>query len=421
MMFGRQRFTKGEKIRRSQIDEAYRQAIQNHPDVMEELPGDLRPQSRYLQGFAGAPVYKGTDVTFFPLGEDMFAEMLRQLEQAKKYIFLEYFIIAPGKMWDSILEILKRKAALGVDVRVVYDDIGSFGLLPRHYARELERAGISCLVFNPFTNIFSSRFNNRDHRKICVIDGNVGFTGGANLADEYINAYPKHGHWKDTAVMLRGEGVFSLTVMFLSLWDYERKIKEDFSRFSPTVTRQGEGFVQPYTDSPADGEYVGETVYENMLGRAKDYVYITSPYLIIDNTMIAALTSAAKSGVDVRIITPGIPDKKTVFLLTRSYYNVLLEAGVKIYEYTPGFVHAKEFVSDDRTAVVGTINLDYRSLCHHYECGVWMCENKAVLEIKEDFLKTLTQCREITPELCRKILGKRPLLLAILRIFAPLF
>lgn len=421
LMFGSLRFSRRERQRAQRIAASCRSALRSRPDAAQRVPEEFRPLSRYLENCADAPVYDGTDVRFFTLGEELLPVLLEELEGARRFIFLEYFIIAPGTMWDSILDVLRRKAAQGVDVRVIYDDIGCLGLLPSHYARLLERSGIACVAFNPFTNLFSARFNNRDHRKICVIDGNVGFTGGINLADEYINAYPKHGHWKDTAVQLTGRAVWSLTVMFLSLWDYERRESEDLSAFAPEIAPDARGLVQPYTDIPIDAEHVGESVYCSILNRARKYVYITTPYLIVDNELISALTIAAKSGVDVRIITPGIPDKKMVWRLTRSYYGVLLRAGVKLYEYTPGFIHAKEFVADDRCAVVGTINLDYRSLCHHYECAALLWDVPAVNNIREDYLATLKQCREITPAFCARECGRHPLLVSLLRIFSPLF
>lgn len=334
---------------------------------------------------------------------------------------MEYFIIQEGKMWNTILDILKEKAAQGVDIRVIYDDMGCIMTLPNGYNKKLESYGIKCSVFNPFVPILSSKFNTRDHRKICVIDGNVGFTGGINLADEYINAYEKHGHWKDTSVMLKGEGVFALTAMFLSMWDYLHGEKEDYSKYYPTEwDTSAPGYVQPFTDNPLDDEAVGETVYLNLINKAKHYVYITTPYLILDSEMITALSIAAKSGVDVRIITPHIADKWYVHAVSRAHYEILTEAGVKIYEYTPGFIHAKTFVVDDDYAVVGTINLDYRSLYLHFECAAWMYQTDSVAAVKEDFFKTQQLSQEITLEECRKVSFARKLGRSVLRVFAPL-
>ena len=389
----------------------------------EQLPPDAANQSRYISHCAYCPPYQNTTTEYLPLGEVKFERMVEELKKAKHYIFLEYFIIQEGKMWNTILDILRQKAAEGVDVRVIYDDMGCIMILPTGYDRTLEQMGIKCRIFNPFVPILSSRFNTRDHRKICVIDGNVGFTGGINLADEYINAYEKHGHWKDTSILLKGEAVFNLTVMFLSMWDYLDGTtgKTDYSRYYPTVwDENAKGYVQPFADNPLDDEAVGETVYLNLINKAKRYVYITTPYLILSSEMITALTSAAKCGVDVRIITPHIPDKWYVHAVSRSHYQTLIEAGVKIYEYTPGFIHAKTFVVDDDYAVVGTINLDYRSLYLHFECAVWMYQTPSVAQVRDDFFKTQQISQEITLEECRSLSFPRRLGRSVLRVFAPL-
>ena len=396
-------------------------------DDLLPLGGDAAGQATYLEQRAHCPAYTNTETEYFPLGDKAFPRMLEELEKAEKYIFLEYFILQPGVFWDSILAILERKAAQGVEVRVIYDDMGCMFTLPRDYARDLEaKTGIKCCVFNPFVPILTIRLNNRDHRKIMVIDGKVGFTGGINLADEYINAKVKYGHWKDSAIMVRGDAAWSMAVMFLTLWDDVREtLTEDYDQFRP-VWAPGEkpegtqGFVQPYTDNPLDGEAVGQSVYLNLINKARKYVYITTPYLIVDNSMNNALCIAAKSGVDVRIMTPHIPDKRAVFELTRSHYEPLLEAGVKIYEYTPGFVHAKNFAVDDEYGTVGSINLDYRSLFLHFENGVWLCSDPSVLDIKADFLETLEQCQPVTLEQCRALPWWRTLFRSVLRMFAPL-
>ena len=389
----------------------------------EQLPLDAANQSRYISHCAYCPPYQNTTTEYLPLGEVKFERMVEELKKAKHYIFLEYFIIQEGKMWNTILDILRQKAAEGVDVRVIYDDMGCIMILPTGYDKTLEQMGIKCRIFNPFVPILSSRFNTRDHRKICVIDGNVGFTGGINLADEYINAYEKHGHWKDTSILLKGEAVFNLTVMFLSMWDYLDGTtgKTDYSRYYPTVwDENAKGYVQPFADNPLDDEAVGETVYLNLINKAKRYVYITTPYLILSSEMFTALTSAAKCGVDVRIITPHVPDKWYVHAVSRSHYQPLIEAGVKIYEYTPGFIHAKTFVVDDDYAVVGTINLDYRSLYLHFECAVWMYQTPSVAQVRDDFFKTQQISQEITLEECRSLSFPRRLGRSVLRVFAPL-
>lgn len=386
---------------------------------------DAVNQSHYLEQFAHGPAYSNTQATYFPLGDDVFPRMLEELRKAERYIFIEYFIIEAGVFWDTVLEILEEKAAAGVDVRVIYDDIGSLFTLPKDYAATLEAKQIRCCVFNRFIPLLSLRLNNRDHRKLCIIDGYAGFTGGINLADEYINRKLKYGHWKDSSILLEGDAVWSMTVMFLTMWDYIRGEEEDLDQFRPTKqvalpAAEKPYFVQPYTDSPLDREPVGETVYLNLINKSKKYVYIITPYLIIDDSVNTALRNAAKSGVDVRIITPHIPDKKVIFEVTRAHYEQLLVAGVQIYEYTPGFVHAKNFVVDDMYGTVGTVNMDYRSMFLHFENGVWMCGAPCVMDIKQDFLQTLEQCEQVTLQRCRAHSPVRQLLRAVLRILAPL-
>ena len=390
--------------------------------LQQQDPSAAR-QSAYLLEYSGFPAWQNTAVTYFPLGEAKFAALLEDLKAAQKFIFLEYFIIQPGKMWDSILAILEEKAAQGLDVRVIYDDIGSGYTLPDYYEFTLRKKGIQCQPFNPFRPVMSILLNNRDHRKIVVIDGNIGYTGGVNLADEYINAVERFGHWKDTALRLEGEGVRNLTGMFLQVWDALTGGRSDYEACRPAPLPEGReapGVVQPYSDSPLDDETVGENVYLNIIGRATRYVWICTPYLIIDNEMITALCLAAKSGVDVRIITPGVPDKHYVHLLTQSNYGQLVECGVKIYEYTPGFIHAKSFVCDDCIATVGTINLDYRSLYLHFECGVWMYGTPCIADIRRDFLETQEKCTPIPPDYAQKQPWLKRLRSGLLRLLAPL-
>lgn len=381
------------------------------------------PQLRYLQNFAGFPVYRQSSTEFFPLGEAAFRQMLSELEQAQRYIFLEYFIVQEGAMWNAILDILKRKAAQGVQVRLLYDDMGCFFLLPKDYPAQLRQYGIECAVFNPFRPLLAASQNNRDHRKILSIDGKVAFTGGINLADEYINVIEKHGHWKDCAVMVRGKAAWGFTLMFLQMWELCTQTPQDCAAFYPLEADRcavlDDGFALPYADSPMDRENVGEHVYLQLINEARDYLYICTPYLILDSSIISALCLAAKRGVDLRIITPHRWDKRLVHMTTRSYYPELLQAGVKIYEYTPGFMHAKTFVADDEVATAGTTNLDFRSLYLHFECGVWLYGSRAVAQIKEDFLNTLAVCRPITPQDCRCGAAKR-LFQELLRLFAPL-
>ncbi len=393
-----------------------------HSDELMQSEERGAGQARYLEHYACCPVYSSTEVFYFSQGEYAFAQMLTELEKAEKYIFLEYFIIQEGVLWGSILDILRRKAQQGVDVRVIYDDVGCMYTLPRDYPAALERMGIKCRVFSPLVPVLSIRQNNRDHRKIMVIDGKAAFTGGMNLADEYINQIERFGHWKDSAVLLRGDAVWSMTVMFLSMWSHYAGVEEAFEEFHPRKWKQkeGAGWVQPYTDTPLDNEKVSQAVYLNLICKARHSIYITTPYLIVDEATNTALCNAAKCGVDVRIITPHIPDKRYVFEVTRAHYLPLLEAGVKIYEYTPGFIHAKNFVVDGEYATVGTVNLDYRSLFLHFENGVLLYHVPCIEDIQRDFLNTVEKSEEITLEKTRSKTVFGYLYRSVLRVFAPL-
>lgn len=380
----------------------------------------------YVDKFGGYPVYQNSSVTYFDEGMEKFKAMKRELKKAKHFIFMEYFIIDQGDMWSEIEQILIDKAKQGVDVRLMYDGMGSQSLLPWRYDKKLRKQGIRCHVFNPFRPMISTIQNNRDHRKILVIDGHTAFTGGVNLADEYINIKERFGHWKDSAIMVKGEAVWNFTMMFFQMWEIldGETVVAEYDDYRPEKYQiekiESDGFVMPYGDSPLDNENVGEMVYMNIINSAKDYVYITTPYLLIDNEMVTALGYAAKSGVDVRIIVPGIPDKWYVKSIGWSYYRELIELGVKIYEYN-GFIHAKNFVSDDTTAVVGSINLDFRSLYLHFECASYMYKMPCVLDVKKDFLYTLeNNCTPITMETCAKRPWISRTVSAVLRTFAPL-
>lgn len=399
VIFGNKRPTKYmREMLRAQLEKSA-EYLGTQESITGELDGGAAGLFKYLEGSAGYPTAKNTTVRYYRVGEEMYADLLPELEKAEKFIFLEYFIIRPGKMWDGVLEILKRKAAAGVDVRIIYDDMGCIDILPANYNATLEGWGIRTMAFNRFVPAVSLVMNNRDHRKITVIDGKVGFTGGINISDEYINVKERFGHWKDTGLMLKGPGVFNLTLMFLEMWNAFNKDGDGYAEFIPDSFEEcgtaDDGYVLSFSDSPLDNESVGESVYTDMLYQAKDYIYITTPYLAIDSELQTALCMAAKRGVDVRMITPGIPDKKLVYRLTRSYYPTLLRAGVKIYEYTPGFIHAKSFVCDDKLCVVGTINMDYRSLYLHFECGTLMYNNPEIKQVKKDDLDTMEKCRKV--------------------------
>lgn len=427
IIFGTNKLSKKEKRRLRYINKKAVKALSAEQSVLDKIRLESESaavQSEYIQNNDCCHAYENTAAEYLKTGETMFERLKEELRKAKRYIFLEYFIIEKGVMWDSILDILKEKAAMGVDVRVIYDDLGSLLTLPYKYDKKLGDMGIKCCVFNPLIPVFSLKLNNRDHRKIAIIDGCTGFTGGNNLADEYINKVEKYGHWKDSAVMLKGEAVWNLTVMFLTIWDYLSGIDEDFNKFRSDISsynfKDADGFIQPFEDNPLNDESVAETVYINLISKATRYVYITTPYLIIDNEMATALSSAAKGGVDIRIITPYYADKLLVHEVTRSYYETLVKDGVKIYEYTPGFMHSKTYAADDKYAVVGTINMDYRSLYLHFECGVWMYKSHSIADIKEDFLSTLKLCRQITMEDIKNVKWYRKLVRLLLRIFAPL-
>ena len=400
--------------------------MQQNEEVMEALykasPADAG-LAYYLSRHAGYPVYRNTQPQYFTSGEAMFEELKHQLWNAERFIFLEFFIIEPGVMLDTVLEILQEKAREGVDVRFLFDGMNSITHVPDDFPAELKKKGISGKFFSPVRPVITTVQNNRDHRKICVIDGETAFTGGINLADEYINQKEKFGHWKDGGVMYRGDAMQSFTMMFLEMWNAGEKEPLVYDRYlTPSVRflKEKGSFIIPYGVNPFDEEYVGENIYAHIVKHAKKYVHIMTPYLILDNEMIMLLTYAAKSGVDVKIILPGIPDKKYAFALAGTYYTELIQAGVQIYEYTPGFVHSKVVVSDDDCGTVGTVNWDYRSFFEHFECGSYLFRSQVIRDMELDFEATMEQCRRVTLVDVRK----RPLVMRIsgwvLRLVAPL-
>ncbi len=397
-------------------DETVREAL-----ARENLA--IANQSGYILKYAGTPVWNHTASTYYADGLPYWEALLADLEQAQHFIFLEYFILGEGRMWNTVLEVLERKAREGVEVRLMYDDVGCVFLLPKNYNEIIEKKGIKCVAFNRLVPFLSLVLNNRDHRKIVVIDGRVGYTGGINMADEYINDIHPYGeHWKDAGIRIEGEAVWNFTVMFLQMWNMSRYTEEDYGRYryqfkEPVV---GKGYVQPYMDTPLDNEILGENVYLNMIGNARKYVYIYTPYLVTDNEMITALKLASKRGVDVRIVTPGVPDKKFVYWLTQSNYQNLIEAGIAVYQYTPGFIHAKCVLCDDETAIVGTINFDYRSFYHHFECGVFLYRADVIEALKKDMEETFAVSEQITLEWCRDKFVKINVIGPILKLFSPL-
>ena len=402
--------------------EAFVQQDEAVLDALEQKDIGTAQLARYVHKNGNFATYQNTEVTFFPLGEDKFAAMLTELERAEQFIFMEYFILKEGYMWEKILEILERKAQAGVEVRVMYDGTCAMFDLPYRYPEELKAKGMQCKMFAPIRPILSTHYNNRDHRKILVIDGKVGFTGGVNLADEYINHIEKYGRWKDAAVMLEGGGVRTMTALFLPMWSIRRE--PEFAQFltHPLPETQAKGFVIPYGDCPLDGERVGEMVYIDLLNRARHSVHIITPYLILDGELETALRFPAERGVDVHLILPGKPDKAFAYALAKTHYLPLLSSGVKISEWTPGFTHAKVMIMDGQEAVVGTINLDYRSLYHHFEDAVWMRGVDCLPRIEADFQDTLAQCRTVEPTRQSIWQGKKLLHLVgiVLKFIAPL-
>ena len=425
LMIGERRLSKKEIQQLEKMD-----SMKFREDNSYDLRVELKQENKSAFGIVksllsmdhNADVYDGTASQYFPLGEEMFEAMLDDLRSAKKFIFLEFYIIDPGLMWNRVLEILVDKVQQGVEVKLLYDDIGCMATLSGDYTKRLRKMGIDAHKFNKVIPRMTVAYNNRDHRKILVVDGQVGYTGGINLADEYINHIVRFGHWKDGGVRLEGSAVKALTRLFLMNWYINRGEITDFDRYHFDSQRvEGKGLYIPYGSGPKPiyKEQVGKAVYQNIINQAIDYVYITTPYLIIDYDLTEDIKNAAMRGVDVRIVTPFIPDKKLIQIVTRGAYPDLLEAGVRIYEYTPGFIHSKNVISDDELAVVGTINFDYRSLVHHYENAVLMYQTETIADIKQDFEDLFDISKEISLETLQNSWYQR-LLKEIMQLFAPL-
>ncbi len=405
--------TKGLLVRSEETE----QAIKN-------CPADFKGFAYFMENTSGFPVYHNSSAVYYPLGEDKFKDLLAELKKAEKYIFMEYFIVERGIMWNAVLDILKEKVKEGVEVRVMYDGMCSILLLPYKYPKELKKYGIKAKMFAPIVPFLSTTQNNRDHRKIVVIDGKVAFTGGVNLADEYINQVERFGHWKDVAVKITGDAVRSFTVMFLQMWNVSEKGTENYEAYLKDIVYEEplyhDGFVIPYGETPTRSTEVAKTVYESMINGASKYVHIMTPYFIVGRDFVDSMRYAARRGVEVAMILPHIPDKKVVYYIARTFYPELLRAGVKIYEYTPGFVHAKIFAVDGISATVGTINLDYRSFYHHFECGAYFYDNSVVAKVEEDFQNTLLKCQEVTVEYYREIPVYQKLIGRTTKLLAPL-
>ncbi len=416
---GTKRYLKRLHEARMQADAAYAEANGVCRDVYGQAP-KYAPVLRYLKHCAHFPAFERTKTTYLSSGEIYFDALLDAVRGAKRYVFLEYFIVQEGQMWNSILDILFEKVKQGVEVRLIYDDFGCFFLLPKDYGAFLEKNGIRTCVFNPFRPFLTPMQNNRDHRKIAVVDGQVAFTGGINLADEYINAIEKNGHWKDVGVRIDGAAAWGFAIEFLQMWSLCKGEMEDFEAYRPSEILFATGdIVAVYADAPSDAENVSEHIYLQMIYGAVNNIYICTPYLMVDESMLSALCLAAKRGVEVKIITPHLPDKRWVHFTTRSYYRELICAGVQIYEYTHGFVHAKTMVCDGEVAIIGTANLDFRSLYLQFECGVWMYNSMAVRDLVSDFKQTLRRCKKIETSDCTSAPILR-LLEEICRLFAPL-
>lgn len=395
--------------------------LYQNENVLDTIKEDsVKSLVYYMNNFARYPIYRSGNTEYFPFGENKIEDLKKELENAEKFIFLEYFIISKGYVLESIIEILKRKVKEGVEVRLLYDGTCPFNGIPYHYPEMLKEVGIQAKMFSPIKAVISSYQNNRDHRKIAIIDGKVAYTGGINLGDEYINKKIRFGKWKDTAIKIKGEAVNSFTTMFLEMWNIDEKENEEYLPYITSSISETNGYVMPYSDNPLDTENVGRTVYMSILNNAKKYVYIMTPYLILDDELLSTIKYTAKRGIDVKIIMPHVPDKKMVYWLGRSYYEELLKANVKIYEYNPGFVHGKMFISDDDKAVVGTINLDYRSLYLHFECGCFIYQNSVIKKIKEDYKKTLEESISIDKNNIHKFGIVKKIIGVILRFFAPL-
>ncbi len=410
-------YTKRTKRKMLTITERIKDGLLQRDDVAFE-DSFAKKQSKYIEDFAYSPPIKNTRSKYFSCGEEYFNSLLCDLETAEKTIYLEYFIIKESRMWDEIKAILCKKAEAGVDVRVIYDDFGSIDKISKRETRALASKGIKIKPFNPFVPAISLLLNYRDHRKICTIDSKIAYSGGVNLGDEYINEETRFGYWKDSGIALYGEGAYSLEVFFLTLWEYITKEKQ--SLVKPEYDEFDEGIYQPYTDSPIDNENVGANVYMNIISQAQKYVYISTPYFVVDDSMLKVITNAAKSGVDVRIAVPHIPDKKIVNQATKSYYAQLIRAGVKVYEYERGFNHSKIVVSDDKIATVGSVNFDFRSFYLSFECGVWMYNTPTVLDVLADYNAMLSESIKISLEDC-KVSPITRVFRALIAAFAPLF
>ncbi len=389
-------------------------------EKLEEYSPEYGRQSDYITNLTRSCLFDKTSVTYYPSGESSFEAIMEDMRKANRFILIETFIIDFGYLWEAVLSLLKEKVEERVEVYLLYDDVGTIQNFPPSYHKVLAKTGIKVAVFNRLRGHLNPRLNYRDHRKLVIIDGDVGYTGGINIADEYINRKIRFGHWKDTSVRLEGNAVVSMTTMFFQQWGFTTKEYIDIEKFTPRKSVESDGFIQPFGDSPLDNYNIAENAYIQMINHATKYLWLTTPYLILDTQMITALTMASESGVDVRIITPSVPDKWYVHAVSRSHYGQLIRSGVRIYEYTPGFIHAKMFVSDDRAAIVGTTNMDYRSFYLHFECGVAFFDSSVVHEVRNDIMKVMDVSREITEQAVDQTPLPTRFLRNVLKLFSPI-
>ena len=424
-MWGRKRTNSREYRRFREVTQKGQKNKHQDKDIIQEFR-EMHPNKAQISQLLinyGFPLYKNTAVIYYDVGEKKFAALFDDLRAAQKFIFLENFIISEGQIWSSIKEILAEKIQEGVEVRLLFDDFGSLMINTEEFRHELAIMGVRFGIFSPIHEGTSRlTFNYRYHQKIAIIDGNIGYTGGINIGDEYANVHERFGHWKDTAVRLEGDGVWGLTCIFLEMWEFSKGYEDlDYKAYKPEYSVDTIGYVQPMADGPANNPNNPiEETYTHMINKARDYIYCTTPYLVLDQKMVSDLCRAARSGVDVRIITPRIYDKWYVYMVTVSNYGTLLKNGVKIYEYAPGFIHSKTVVSDDECAICGSINMDYRSFYLHYECGVFMSENQAVLDIRDDILGTIKKCERISYDAWKKRPLPQRMIQWCLRIFSPI-
>ena len=389
-------------------------------DMIGEKNAHIKREASYIINNSRSNIYAFTETEFLNPGTLFFDDLINELQKAERYIFLEYFIIGDGDMWQQIFAILKEKTKAGVEVRLMYDDIGTINLLPVDFPEMMQSYGIRTVVFNPYKPSLDRFMNYRDHRKFAIIDGKVAFTGGINIADEYINRKERFGYWEDSCVKLDGDAVKKVVVLYLEMWNFATGEQQDYEKYTIKYQSKNDGFVIPFSDEPLFRGLIHENAYINVIDNAKKYVYICTPYLILDDVMENALIRAARSGVDVKIITPHIPDKKLIFEMTRANYERLIDCGVEIYEFVPGFIHTKMIISDDLTAIVGTCNFDYRSFYLHFENGVWMYKCKAVSQTSDSFIRSLSVSEKITPEFCKNVSFGRKLIRSLIKVLSPL-